>query len=59
LTGAARKAELSSIKQTVVDARELLQERQRIEDMIIALKDKGEIEDKTDYSSGFAEQFAK
>ena len=59
LVGAARKAELSAIKQTVTDARELLQERQKIEEMISSLKEDGEIEQESDYSSGFAEEFAK
>lgn len=60
LVGSARKAELSSIKQTVSDARELLQERQRIEEMIASLEDKGDIGlSKSDYEGGFAEQFAK
>jgi hypothetical protein len=34
INGSARKAELQSIKQTAVDARELLQERQRLEELI-------------------------
>lgn len=59
LVGAARKAELSAIKQTVADARELLQERQKIEEMIATLKDDGELGQDADYSSGFAEEFAK
>jgi len=60
LVGSARKAELSSIKQTVVDARELLQERQKIEEMIASLSEKGEISSNvSDFSGGFAEQFAK
>ena len=60
LVGAARKAELSSIKQTVTDARELLQERQKIEEMIASLSEKGEISgNSSDFAGGFAEQFAK
>lgn len=59
LVGAARKAELSVIKQTVTDARELLQERQKIEEMIATLKSDGDLEQESDYSSGFAEEFAK
>ena len=34
ITGSARKAELQSIKQTAVDAKELIIERQRLEQMI-------------------------
>jgi len=36
-----------------------LQERQKIEEMISSLKEDGEIEQESDYSSGFAEEFAK
>jgi hypothetical protein len=59
ITGSARKAELQSIKQTAVDARELLQERQRLEEMVKSLSDNGEIEKLNDFSGGFAEKFAK
>ena len=59
VTGSARKAELQSIKQTAVDARELLQERQRLEEMVKSLRDNGEIEQVNDFSGGFAEKFAK
>jgi len=57
--GSARKAELQSIKQTAVDCRELLVERQRLEQMVRELKDNGEIEQQKDYSGGFAERFSK
>tara|TARA_Y100000004_G_scaffold139632_1_gene158552 strand:- start:344 stop:634 length:291 start_codon:yes stop_codon:yes gene_type:complete len=57
--GAARKAELQSIKQTATDCKELLIERQRLEQMIKDLKDNGEIEQAGDYSGGFAERFSK
>jgi|TARA_R110000868_G_C10958648_1_gene768315 hypothetical protein len=59
ITGSARKAELQSIKQTAVDARELLQERQRLDEMIRSLQDNGGIEQISDFSGGFAEKFAK
>ena len=59
ITGSARKAELQSIKQTSVDARELLQERQRLEEMIRSLRDSGGMEQVSDFSGGFAEKFAK
>lgn len=59
ITGSARKAELQSIKQTAVDARELLQERQRLEEMIRSLRDSGGMEQVSDFSGGFAEKFAK
>ena len=36
--GSARKAELQSIKQTAIDCKELLVERQRLEQMVKELK---------------------
>ena len=48
--GAARKAELQSIKQTATDCKELLVERQRLEQMIKDLRDNGQIEQTKDYS---------
>ena len=57
--GAARKAELQSIKQTAVDCKELIVERQRLEQMVKDLRDNGEIEESKDYSGGFAEKFSK
>ena len=59
ITGSARKAELQSIKQTAVDARELLQERQRLEDMIKTLRSGDDVKEKGDFSGGFAERFSK
>lgn len=59
LNGSQRKAELQSIKQTAVDARELLQERQRLEEMIRDLKSNGAMEEKKDYSGGFAERYSR
>ena len=59
INGSARKAELQSIKQTATDCKELLIERQRLEQMIKDLKESGEIEHAKDYSGGFAEQFSK
>jgi hypothetical protein len=57
--GSARKAELQSIKQTATDCKELLIERQKLEQMIKDLKDNGGIEEAKDYSGGFAERFSK
>ena len=57
--GAARKAELQSIKQTAVDCKELIVERQRLEQMVKDLKANGSIEEAKDYSGGFAERFSK
>jgi hypothetical protein len=59
INGSARKAELQSIKQTAVDARELLQERQRLEELIKSLSTGNAIEEQSDFSGGFAERFSK
>ena len=57
--GAARKAELQSIKQTATDCKELLIERQRLEQMVKDLNENGSIDEDKDYSGGFAERFSK
>ena len=57
--GAVRKAELQSIKQTAVDCKELIIERQRLEQMVRDLRDSGSIEQEKDYSGGFAERFSR
>mgnify|MGYP005999269579 CR=1 FL=1 len=59
VSGSARKAELQSIKQTAVDAKEMLQIRQQLEEMIKNLSEGGEIEDEIDFNAGFAERFSK
>jgi|TARA_R100000234_G_scaffold87781_1_gene56288 hypothetical protein len=59
INGSARKAELQSIKQTATDAKELIIERQRLEQMIKDLNESGSIEQSKDYSGGFAERFSK
>lgn len=59
LNGSQRKAELQSIKQTAVDARELLQERQRMEEMVKSLRNSGDINEQSDFSGGFAEKYSK
>src|SRR5210317_1136626 len=59
LSGSQRKAELQSIKQTAVDAKELIIEYQRLEQMVRELRDTGGIEEQQDYSGGFAERFSK
>jgi hypothetical protein len=59
INGSARKAELQSIKQTAVDARELLQERQRLEEMIKMLSENGSMGEQVDFAGGFAEKFRK
>ena len=57
--GSSRKAELQSIKQTAIDCKELLVERQRLEQMVKDLRSNGEIKQEKDYSGGFAERFSK
>lgn len=59
LSGSQRKAELQSIKQTAVDAKELIIEYQRLEQMVKELQETGGIEGEKDYSGGFAEKFSK
>ena len=59
LNGSGRKAELSSIKQTALDCKELVVERQRLEQMIKDLSTGGELGSDNDYTGGFAERFSK
>jgi len=59
INGSARKAELQSIKQTAIDCKELIVERQRLEQMTNELNENGTIEKEKDYSGGFAEKFSK
>ena len=59
INGSARKAELQSIKQTATDCKELIIERQRLEQMVKDLKSSGEIYEAKDYTGGFAERFSK
>ena len=59
INGSARKAELQSIKQTATDCKELIIERQRLEQMVKDLKNNGEINQGGDYSGGVAERFSK
>jgi hypothetical protein len=59
INGSARKAELQAIKQTATDCKELLVERQRLEQMIKDLNTDGAIEEAKDYSGGFAERYSK
>src|SRR6056300_973164 len=59
LTGSGRRAELKSIKESALDAKELITEYQKLETMIKELKETGGIEDVSDFSGGFSEKFAK
>ena len=57
--GAARKAELQSIKQKATDSKQLFVDRKMLQQMIKDLRDNGQIEQTKDYSGGFAERFSK
>ena len=59
LTGSGRRAELKSIKESALDAKELITEYQKLETMIKELKETGSIEEARDFSGGFSEQYAK
>jgi hypothetical protein len=59
LNGSGRKAELASIKQATSDAKDMLVMRQEIEQMIKNAQETGGIEEKQDFSGGFAERFSK
>jgi hypothetical protein len=59
LSGSQRRSELQSIKQSAIDAKELITEYQKLELMLKELKKTGNIKEEVDYSSGFSEKFAK
>ena len=59
VNGSARKAELQSIKQTATDCKDLIVERQRLEQMIKDLNNNGSIGEVKDYTGGFAERYSK
>ena len=59
INGSARKAELQSIKQTAIDCKELLVERQKLEQMVNDLSQGIGIKEDVDHSSGFAERMAR
>jgi hypothetical protein len=59
INGSARKAELQSVKQTAVDCKELIIERQKLSQMITDLEKGNGIEDKKDFGGGFAEKYSK
>ena len=42
-----------------MDCKELIRERQTLEQMVKELNENGEIEEDKDYSGGFAEKFSK
>jgi hypothetical protein len=57
--GSARKAELQSIKQTAIDCKELIIERQKLKELVDELITGSQIEASKDFSGGFAEKFSK
>ena len=59
LSGSQRRSELQSIKQSAIDAKDLITEYQKLEQMLKELKKTGHIKDDVDFSSGFSEKFAK
>jgi len=59
INGSARKAELQSIKMIAIDCKEMIIERQKLEQMLRDLSSNGKIGEEIDYSSGFAERFSK
>ena len=58
-SGSGRRAELKSIKESALDAKELITEYQKLETMIKELKETGGIEDARDFSGGLAERYAQ
>jgi len=59
LTGSARKAELQAIKDTALACKELIVERQKLEELVASLDENGSISEESDYRGGFAEKFIK
>jgi hypothetical protein len=58
-SGSARKAELNSIKQTAIDCKDLIVERQKLQEMIDTLDSGESLGEEKDYGVGFAEKRAK
>jgi hypothetical protein len=59
LTGSARKAELQAIKDTALACKELIIERQKLEELVASLDENGGFAEEADYRGGFAEKFIK
>ncbi len=57
--GAARKAELQSIKQTAVDCQELIKKYHELSEMKKQIKEDGSIKEEADYTGGWAEKYSK
>jgi hypothetical protein len=58
-SGAGRKAELQSVKQTAVDCQDLIKKYQELTDMKKELQSTGGMKEEKDYRAGFAEKFSK
>jgi hypothetical protein len=59
INGSARKAELQSIKQTAVDAQDLIKKYQELIEMKKEISETGSMKEAIDFSGGFAEKFSK
>ena len=59
LNGSARRSELKSIKESAIDAKELITEYQKLETMLKELKETGDIGAQQDFGGGFSERYAK
>ena len=59
LTGAARKSELSALRDTALACKELIVERQKLEQLVGDLEESGGFEEEKDFKGGFAERNAK
>jgi hypothetical protein len=59
LTGAARKSELAALRDTALACKELIVERQKLEQLIGDLDEAGGFEQEKDFKGGFAERMAK
>ena len=58
-TGSNRRAELKSIRESALDAKDLITEYQKLEAMVKELEESGDVKESRDYSGGFAEEFSK
>jgi hypothetical protein len=59
LTGAARKSELSALRDTALACKELIVERQKLEQLVGDLEESGGFEEEKDFKGGFAERNAR
>jgi len=59
LTGAARKSELSALRDTALACKELIVERQKLEQLVGDIEESGGFEKEKDFKGGFAERMAR